>query len=134
MIQASHSAMSIDIHHRSKQGCCTNQTNIFIQTKTIQPTMRTYFCKFASHARARSSFAQPQSRCLLLFYCTTTTSEKVAFNCENVLSNLSNICTYIKSYHPMYIQRDSISRPVTSDFFYAIRDDTAMTTPPRLLV
>jgi hypothetical protein len=30
MKQASHSAMSIDIYHLSKLGCCTNQTNIFI--------------------------------------------------------------------------------------------------------
>jgi hypothetical protein len=30
MIQASHSAMSMDTYHLSKQGCCTNQTNIFI--------------------------------------------------------------------------------------------------------
>jgi hypothetical protein len=87
--------MSMDTYHLSKQGCCTNQTNIFIWIKTIQPTMRARANSPAalalslSLARALSSFAQPQSKCLLSLMSITFTmfTKSYSYSCVWKLIN-----------------------------------------------
>jgi hypothetical protein len=70
MIQASHSAMSIDIYHLSKEGCCSYKSNKYFHINKNDTAYNALALALANSpaARAQSSFAQPQSKCLLLFF------------------------------------------------------------------